>query len=158
MNYSFCCPKLGTPPPVLTFLGGGGTLLGGLPYLVPPRRVPPAGYPPPPAGPGRVPPPQVSAPWHSGKCCKALWIWVPPPVDRQIDGRTGRVSKYYLPVVLRTRAVKRHSPVHIEWFHVHSLVQLSALDQANPKQYEDVLFILYNKDSIKFSDKTWPSS
>ena len=66
----------------------------------PPSRVPPSpqqgtpqqGTPPPPAGPGRVPPPPVSAPWHSGKCCKALWDMgtrppPPPPVDRLLRTR-----------------------------------------------------------------------
>ena len=75
-------PPSRVPPPVLTWWG--------VPYLgtagYPPGRVrPPAGYPP---------PPPVSAPWHFGKCC------------RQIDGwKDRRVSKHYLPVVLRTRAV-----------------------------------------------------
>ena len=87
----------------------------------PPARVPPwPGYPPcqgtplarvpPPAGPGRVPPlpqldlagyppPPLAAPWHSGKCCKALWdMGTPPPPPKT-------KWKYYLPVVLRTRAV-----------------------------------------------------
>ena len=104
--------RVGYPP------GGQGTP----PVRVPPARIPP-GYPP-----ARVPPQldlagyPPAAPWHSGKCCKALWdmgtpplphgilgnvakhygIWVPPPVDRQKDRH---VSKHYLPVVLRTRAV-----------------------------------------------------
>ena len=81
---------------------------GGYPIWVPPGRVPPAGYPPagyppgrvppqgnppgwtwqgtpspPLAGPGRVPPiPKVSAPWHSGRCCKALWDMGTPPPPR----------------------------------------------------------------------------
>ena len=81
----------GYPPP---WPGGG----------VPPwQSTPRQGTPP--AGPGRVPPPPVSAPWHSGKCCKALWDMGTPPLwtDRWKDRR---VSKHYLPVVLRTRAVK----------------------------------------------------
>ena len=108
LSYSY----LGTPP-LHPDLAGGGYLTrvppqqgipwqGNPPSRVPPGSVPPwldlAGYPPgrvpPPAGPGRVPPPQldlagyplVSAPWHSGKCCKALWDMGTPPVDRQIDG------------------------------------------------------------------------
>ena len=48
-----------------------------------------AGYPParvpPPAGHGRVPP--LAAPWHSGKCCKALWDMGTLPCG-QTDGRT----------------------------------------------------------------------
>ena len=98
-------------------------LTGYPPRAPPPARVPPSpqpgnppqpGYPPsqgtPPA---RVPPsqgtpqldlagyPPPAAPWHSGKCCKALWnTGTPPPgVDRQTKWN------YYLPIVLRTRAV-----------------------------------------------------
>ena len=93
-------------PPILTWLGGR------YPARVPPPQqgTPPPGWtwqgttpgwtwqrtpPTPTAGPGRVPlpgwtwqgnPPPVSAPWHSGKCCKALWDMGTPPVDRQIDG------------------------------------------------------------------------
>ena len=75
------------------------------PDRVPPHQgTPPAGYSPPRAGPGRVPPPwlphgilgnvakhygiwvlpPVAAPWHSGKCCKALWDMstLPPGVDK----------------------------------------------------------------------------
>ena len=104
------------------------------PGRVPPGRVPPwAGYPPgqdtPPAGyplprqgtprlgtpPAGYPPGWTwqgtppAAPWHSGKCCKALWDMGPPPwTDRLMDGWKDRcVSKHYLPVVLRTRAVKK---------------------------------------------------
>ena len=125
-DYSFCCPNW-VPPP--SWPGPGGTLPGYPPSKVPPSGVPPwagyppAGYPTPPAGypPRCLPhgilgnvakhygiwvPPPVSAPWHSGKCCKALWDMGTPPVDRQIDGcKDRRVSKHYLPVVLRTRAV-----------------------------------------------------
>ena len=73
-------PYLGTPqagyPPILTWPGGvpylGTPQQGTLTPRVPPSRVPPsrldlAGYPP------------VSAPWHSGKCCKALWDMGNPP-------------------------------------------------------------------------------
>ena len=59
---------------------------------VPPGRIPPPGWtwqgtPPPPwqdlAG---YPPPPVSVPWHSGKCCKALWdMGTPPPPCGQTD-------------------------------------------------------------------------
>ena len=61
-------------PPILTWPGG-------VPTWVPLR----AGYPL--AGPGRVPPPppQVSAPWHSGKCCKALWDMGTPPGCEQTN-------------------------------------------------------------------------
>ena len=52
----------GTPP-------GQGT---------PPARVPPRpGYPPPGLDLAGYPPP--AAPWHSGKCCKALWDTGTPP-------------------------------------------------------------------------------
>ena len=129
-------PYLGTPwagylPPP-GYPPGQGTPPPGYP---PPPRLDLAGYPPTwtwqgtplPPGPGRVPP---SCPWHSGKCCKALWdmgtpsppqlprgilgnvakhygIWVPPLwTERLMDGwKDRRVSKHYLPVVLRTRAV-----------------------------------------------------
>ena len=54
-----------------------------------------------------VPPPQCLAHDILGNVAKHYGIWVPPPpVDRQIDGwKDRRVSKHYLPVVLRTRAV-----------------------------------------------------
>ena len=80
-------PWLGTPP--------AGYPPGRVPPLgkvspwqsTPQAGYPPAGYPPhqgtPPAGPGRVFP--LAAPWHSGKCCKALWDMGTPPVDRQTD-------------------------------------------------------------------------
>ena len=64
------------------------------------------GYPPPsrypPSWTWQGTPPQVSAPWHSGKCCKALWDMGTPPLG--VDKLTK--WNYYLPVVLRTRAVK----------------------------------------------------
>ena len=78
-------PGQGTPPTRVPPLG-----------RVPPRQAPPQGTPPP-AGPGRVPPPPLdlagyppATPWHSGKCCKALWdMGTPrPPVDRQMEGQT----------------------------------------------------------------------
>ena len=72
------------------------------PYVVLTGYPPQAGYPPqgtPPAGPGRIPPPPA-APLHSGKCCKALWdVGTPPGVNKLTKWN------YYLPVVLRTRAV-----------------------------------------------------
>ena len=99
-------------PPILTWLGGrvpgGGTWPG-----YPPSRVPPqAGYPPGWTWEGNppprwlphgilgnvakhngiwVPPPPVAAPWHSGKCCKALWdMGTPPP--RCGRGQTNKVK------------------------------------------------------------------
>ena len=122
-------PSQGTPP-------GQGTPPARVPPLarvplfrVPPlARVPPRpGYPPswtwqgtpPPAGPGRVPPPpQLDLagypPWlpHGilGNVAKHYGIWVPLPLwtDRWMDRH---VSKHYLPVVLRTRAVMRNFPL-----------------------------------------------
>ena len=106
-KYSLCCPNWVPPagkyPPRLSTPLQGTPLAGYPPAGYPPGRVPPlAGYPPgqgtpSPAGPGRVPP------WlpHGilGNVAKHYGIWVPPPrwTDRQ--------TKYYLPVVLRTRAV-----------------------------------------------------
>ena len=102
-------PRQGTPlagyPP-----GWVPPRQGTPPGRVPPTRVPPHQGTPPAGYPSRLdlagyPPP--AAPWHSGKCCKALWDMGTPPVNRQIDGWMDRcVSKHYLPVVLRTRAVK----------------------------------------------------
>ena len=108
-----------TPSVVLTGylpdLAGGGTLPGYPTTGYPPGREPPQ------AGPGRVPPVLT---WPGGyPTWVPLWAGyppgkvpplaapgrVPPPpqVDRQIDGwKDRRVSKHYLPVVLRTRAVK----------------------------------------------------
>ena len=90
-------PDLGTPP------AGYPPQQGTPPGRIPPHQGTPPQYPPcqgtpcPPAGyppsrvapPTRVPPP-VAAPWHSGKCCKALWDMgnPPPPVDRQMEGQT----------------------------------------------------------------------
>ena len=82
-------PSQGTPPARVP--PGQGT---------PPARVPPRpGYPPgwtwqgtPPSWTWQGTP--LAAPWHSGKCCKALWDTGTPPVDRQKDRH---VSKHYLP-------------------------------------------------------------
>ena len=92
-KYSLCCPKW-VPPlagyPLARVPPWARVPSWGVPpgQGTPPARVPPqSGYPPgqgtPPAGPGRVPP--LAAPWHSGKCCKALWDTGTPPVDRQTD-------------------------------------------------------------------------
>ena len=80
-------PRPGYPPH--PDLAGGGTWPG-----TPPARVPPpprldlAGYPPPPLPHGIL-----------GNVAKHYGIWVPPPVDKLTKWN------YYLPVVLRTRAV-----------------------------------------------------
>ena len=75
--------------------GGSGTPLGGYPVRYPGGyqvRYPPGGYPvryPPGGVPGQVPPP--TAPWHSGKCCKALWDMGTPPcgqTDGWMEGQT----------------------------------------------------------------------
>ena len=85
------------PPPVLTWQSTHAPRQG---YPSPPAG--PGRVPPLPAGPGRVPPPPPPG------VCKALWDMGTPPVDRQIDGWKDRhVSKHYLPVVLRTRPVKK---------------------------------------------------
>ena len=45
-------------------------------------------------------PPPVTAPWHSGKCCKALWdMGTPPPpwTDRLMDGRTNTCQNITFP-------------------------------------------------------------
>ena len=127
-KYSLCCPnwvppRPGVPPPVRVPPGQGtpparvppgqGTpqpwyppSQGTPPARVPPLvRVPPQpGYPPsqgtPPGWTWQGTPP--AAPWHSGKCCKALWDTGTPPCG-QTEGQT-RVKT--LPsLVLRTRAV-----------------------------------------------------
>ena len=92
-------PWQGTPqgPPILTWSGG-------VPYL----GTPPAGYAPgqgtPPAGPGRVSPPSV-CPMAFWEMLQSIMGYGYPPLwtDRWKDRR---MSKHYLPVVLRTRAVK----------------------------------------------------
>ena len=115
-DYSFCCPNWVPPPPDLA---GGVPYLGNLPVRVPPQ----AAYPSPSGRvpPDRVPPPGwtwkgiplVSAPWHSGKCCKVLWDMGTPPLwtDRWKDRR---VSKHYLPVVLRTTYVNMETMCSIQ--------------------------------------------
>ena len=90
-----------TPPGWLTPLAGWPppswlTSLTGWPrpcWLTPPTGWPPLLADPPPLPADLPPPPAESADW-------------PPPVDRQNHGWMDRhVSKHYLPVVLRTRAV-----------------------------------------------------
>ena len=117
-------------PPVLTWPGGyptwtpqqGTPPAGYRPAGYPPAGYPPAGYPPagyPPAGypPAGYPPSWTwqGTPPAPGVCPMEFWVMLQsimgygyPPVDRQIDGwKDRRVSKHYLPVVLRTRAVIR---------------------------------------------------
>ena len=130
IEYSLCCP---TWVPPLSW-PGGGTMPGGVPDQgTPPAGYPLAGYPPagyplagypsprqgtPPAGypPSRVPPRLDLAGYPPGVCPMAFWEMLqsimgygyPPPPwkDRWKDRR---VSKHYLPVALRTRAVKMSS-------------------------------------------------
>ena len=111
--------------------GGGVPCWGGAYHswypLARPGRVPPsqldlAGYPPPPAGPGRVPQldlagyPPPAGPGRvppRGVCPMAFWEMLqsimgygyppPPPVDRQIDGRTDACQNITFP----SRAVKK---------------------------------------------------
>ena len=98
-EYSFCCPTW-VSPPILTWRGGtrsvpprGGTWSGTPPARVPPRGGTRSGTPP-----ARVPP--LLPHGILGNVAKHYGIWVPPPgVDRQTKWN------YYLPVVLRTRAV-----------------------------------------------------
>ena len=81
-----------------------GTPLGGVSSQVPPGgylvRYPPRGYPvryPPGGGyPVRYPPPPV-APWHSGKCCKALWdMGTPPPCGQTNTCENSTFPSYYV--------------------------------------------------------------
>ena len=92
IEYSFCCPT-----------------------WVPPLAVysPPAGYPPARVPPVRVPPTRV--PPHQGTplCPMAFWEMLQsimgygyPPCGQTDSWKDRRMSKHYLPVVLRTRAVK----------------------------------------------------
>ena len=134
-KYSICCPNwvpplAGYPPPgyPLSWPGWGGTWPG----------YPPAGYPlpgylparvPPLAGPGRVPPPVV-APWHSGKCCKALWDMGTPP-------RCGETNKVKLLPSHRTTYaggnnlcllyIRNHVQPFCSFSSIHSLLTLSLL-------------------------------
>ena len=111
IEYSFCCPTWVPPPPHPDLAVGGG---------VPDPSHPPAGYPPwqgtPPSWTWQgtpspwagYPPPHWCLP-HGilGKCWKTLWnMGNPPPPCGQTDWwKDRRMSKHYLPVVLRTRAV-----------------------------------------------------
>ena len=77
--------------------------LGGYPVRYPPRGGTQSGTPP---GGVRVPPPLPHG--ILGNVAKHYGIWVPPPgVDRQTKWN------YYLPVVLRTRAVIRYLTYHV---------------------------------------------
>ena len=84
-------PQGGTQGGYLTWVPPGGVPRGGTRVRYPPRGVPGSVTPP---GGVRVPP---AASWHSGKCCKHYGIWVPPPVDRQIDGWTDACQNITFP-------------------------------------------------------------
>ena len=132
IEYSFCCPTWVLPPHADLAMGGGtwpGSPLAGYPPWLdlagyspnltwsggvpdqgtppPPSRVPPqldlAGYPPP-AGPGRVPPPGV-CPMAFWEMLQSIMGYGCPPCGQTDGWKDRRVSKHYLPVVLRTRAV-----------------------------------------------------
>ena len=84
-------PDPGPPPP-----GVPGPPRG-YPDPGPPQGGPgtPRGLGTPPGGPGTPP----AAPWHSGKCCKALWDMGTPPLwtDRWMDGRTDACQNITFP-------------------------------------------------------------
>ena len=96
---SLCCPKWVPPRPGYP-PGQGIPPPARVPPATPPGGVPPGqgtpwqGYPPGQGTPrldlAGYPPPPLAAPWHSGKCCKALWDTDTPPPPLS---------------VLRTRAV-----------------------------------------------------
>ena len=122
---------LGTPPPVLTWLGTPPTGYppAGSPQQGTPQQGTPCGRVPsrlgtPPAAPGRVPP------WclpHGilGNVAKHYGIWVPPPVDRQIDGwMDGQTRVKTLPSRCTTyTGGNNHSNLNIlftlKWTKVH---------------------------------------
>ena len=96
-KYSLCCPNWVPPPrpgypPQPGYPPGQGTPL------------PRPGYPPP-AGPGREPPPRLDLAGYPprlphgilGNVAKHYGIWVPPPVDRQMDGRTDACQNITFP-------------------------------------------------------------
>ena len=118
-HYGIWVPPRGVPGQVPprggTQSGTRGGSQSGTPPGVPGQVPPPGTWPGTPRGGTRLGTPPA-APWHSGKCCKALWDMGTPPVDRQMDGwKDRRVSKHYLPVVLRTRAVKRKKISFASW-------------------------------------------
>ena len=96
-------PQQGNPPPHFDLAWGGtwpGYPLAGYPPAGP-GRVPPL-----PAGPARVPPPRCLPHGILGNVAKHYGIWVPLPLCGQTDWWKDRcMSKHYLSVILRTRAV-----------------------------------------------------
>ena len=113
-GYPPCRVPPSTPPPGRVPLWAGYP-----PARYPPGQgTPPAGpgrVPPHPAGPGRVPPPPGWT-WQGtpppGVCPMAFWemlqsIMGTPPCGQTDGWKDRRVSKHYLPVVLRTRAVTK---------------------------------------------------
>ena len=135
-DYSFCCHNWVPSPPTPSWLQGGYPT-----WIPPPAGYPLAGYPPGwttptplsrvPLPPGKVPlpgwtwqgtPPGCLPRGILGNVAKHYGIWVPPLwTDRLMDGWKDRcVSKHYLPVVLRTRAVIMFLLEDVVWHLVFS--------------------------------------
>ena len=101
-DYSFCCPILADPPPRVDWNPPAGWTWS--PPLAEPDPPPPGWTWPPPAGPDPSPFLDLTPP--------TSWTWPPPNwtedwpplwTDRIMDRR---MSKHYLPVILRMRVVK----------------------------------------------------
>ena len=124
-KYSLCCPNW-VPPPILTWGGyltwvpplaryplAGSPQQSTPPSKVPPSRVPPGKVPPPPS---RVPSPAGYSPpgwtWQGTPppprgCLMAFWEMLQSIMGYGYPPGVNKLTKwnYYLPVVLRTRAV-----------------------------------------------------
>ena len=147
--YTLCCPNW-VPPPVLTWPGGylpGYPQQGTPPSRVPPRQsTPQAGYPLPPGWTWQgTPPPGWT--WQGnppGVCPMAFWELLqsimgygyPPPGVNKLTK-----WNYYLPVVLRTRAVN----IPNMKFNDLGWVRLS-LAEAEPEKFSIELGPLWNAE------------